>query len=201
MDYKEYNDEELLSYIREQNEEANELMFTKYKPLIKKIAKEHYNKIGNKGLELSDLIQEGMIGLSYAISSYNEDKEASFYTYAKTCIERKILSTLRVTNTLKNKILNESIPYELENQDINIIDIISDDTLNPLNMIIDYEQEQEIYEVAKSSLTPLELQVFELKMSGFDYREISDILEVDSKIIDNALTRIKTKLKKHLKVN
>lgn len=199
MDYKEYNDEELLSYIKEQNEEANELMFTKYKPLIKKIAIEHYNKIGNKGLEISDLIQEGMIGLSYAISTYSEDKETSFFTYAKTCIERKILSSLKINNRLKNKILNESIPYEVESSDINLIDVISDETLNPLNIIINYEKEQEIYQIAASTLTELELQVFELKLSGFDYKEISELLKTDYKTIDNALQRIKTKLRKKLK--
>lgn len=201
MNYKEYNDGELLSYIKEQNEDANELMFVKYRPLIKSLAQKHYSKNNNKGLELSDLIQEGMIGLSYAISSYKDNKDTTFYTYAKTCIERKMLSVLKGATRLKNKILNESLPIENDNDEFNIIDIISDDTLNPLNMIINYEQEQEIYVLAKEILTTLELQVFELKMSGFDYKEISDILDIDVKKVDNALQRIKNKFKKNKRVD
>ena len=201
MNYKEYNDSELLSYIKDQNEDANELMFVKYKPLIKSVAQKHYAKNNNKGLELSDLIQEGMVGLSYAISSYQDNKDTIFYTYAKTCIERKILSALKGVNRLKNKILNESLPIETDNEEVSIIDVIKDDTLNPLNMIINYEQEQELYNFAKDILTSLELQVFELKMSGFGYKEIADILDIDTKTADNALQRIKTKFKKHMKVS
>lgn len=198
MEYKDYNDQELLSYIKEQNEEANEIMFNKYKPLINKIAIKNYAKCVNKGLELSDLIQEGMVGLSYAITSYSDNKEASFFTYAKTCIERKILSTVIGSGRLKNKILNESIPYETQNDDINIIDVIKDDRINPENLAINYEKEQEINDIAKEVLTSKELQVFELKLSGFDNKEIADILEVEYKTVDNALQRIKTKLKKQL---
>ncbi len=200
MDYKEYNDEELLSYIREQNEEANELMFKKYKPLIKNIAQKHY-RYNNRGLELSDLIQEGMIALSYAIVSYKSDKDASFYTYAKTCIERRIISIMVGTTRLKNKYLNESLPIESDNEKVDLLNFISDDSFNPLTLILDYEKEQEVYELAKKILTTLEFQVFELKLSGFDYKEIADILEVDSKIVDNALQRIRKKLKNNLKVD
>ena len=41
MDYKEYNDYELLSYIEEENEEANTILFNKYKPLINSIAQKY----------------------------------------------------------------------------------------------------------------------------------------------------------------
>lgn len=201
MNYKEYNDLELLEYIKEENEEANELMFTKYMPLIKSLANKLLPKNYSKGLEQSDLIQEGMIGLSYAINSYKDNKDTSFYTYAKTCIERRMLSILKGTTRLKNKILNESLPIETDFDDIDLIDIISDDTPNPLNMIINTEQEQEIKAIANDVLTYLEFQVFELKMSGFNYKEIADILDLEPKNIDNALQRIKNKLKKKLEVN
>ena len=36
MDYRELNDFELVSYVRENSEEANELLYDKYKPLIEK---------------------------------------------------------------------------------------------------------------------------------------------------------------------
>ena len=38
MDYRDYNDSELLSYIAENNEEANDIIFKKYEPLIVSIA-------------------------------------------------------------------------------------------------------------------------------------------------------------------
>lgn len=201
MNYREYNDSELLSYIKDNNEDANEIMFKKYKPLIKSLASKYYPKCQNKGYDLSDLIQEGMVGLSYAISSFDDDKDTMFYTYAKTCIERRMKSVIVSTERLKNKILNDSLPFETPADGINIIDMISDDSINPENLAISYEDEQDIYEEAKNILTSRELQVFELKISGFDYKEIADILDVDSKVIDNALQRIRSKMRKVLKQN
>ena len=34
MNYRDYNDYELLSYVSEKNEEASEVLFEKYRPLI-----------------------------------------------------------------------------------------------------------------------------------------------------------------------
>jgi len=92
MNYKDYNDYELINYIRENSEEANEILFEKYKPMIVNLATKMVNYSPNLGLEINDLIQEGMLGLNTAINSFDENDETSFYTYAKTCIERKIIS-------------------------------------------------------------------------------------------------------------
>ena len=50
-------------------------------------------------------------------------------------------------------------------------------------------------------LTDLEFQVFELKRNGFNYKEIAEILDKDQKSIDNALQRIRIKMKEILSVN
>ena len=51
---------------------------------------------------------------------------------------------------------------------------------------------------AKSILTDMEYQVFELKLNGFNYKEISEILEIDNKKIDNTLQRIRNKMRKFI---
>ena len=114
MDYKDYNDYELIEYINEGNEDANNILIKKYEPLIIKIATKMLPYCKNNGLEKNDLIQEGMIGLSHALDRYQEQKDTLFYTYAKTCIERKIISVVIGSNRNKNKILNESISYDDE---------------------------------------------------------------------------------------
>ena len=112
MDYKDYNDYELLDYIAENNEDANNIMYKKYEPLIYKTAKRMY-KYGKKlGLDLNDLIQEGMLGLSKAIESFDENGDTMFYTYAKLCIERKILSSVISSGRSHQKVLNESISID-----------------------------------------------------------------------------------------
>lgn len=194
MNYQELNDFELISYVNENNEEAKNIMFDKYKPLIISIAKRMAKYSYNSGLDMNDLIQEGMIGFSHALASFNESRGVIFYTYAKTCIERNLINTLITANRKKHKILNDSISLDvfMSEQDI------KDNYNNPEEMVINDANINELKEKIKIMLTPFELQVFDLKVNGFEYREIADILDRKPKDIDNALQRIKNKLKEQL---
>lgn len=199
MEYREFNDYELLSYIREQNEEAGEILYKKYQPLITSIATRMFGQIQNKsGIELSDLIQEGMVGFSYAIHNYDETNGALFFTYAKTCIERKIISTIIASQRLKHKILNESISFNVETDHQEQMDIdafLSDNRLNPEVLLLSNEEERELQDRIYQSLSDQERQVLDLKVSGFTYGEIAELLGLTKKKVDNTIQRIRSKLK------
>ena len=198
MNYDEINDYEVLSMVAD-NEDTTELLFKKYKPLIVGLAKKIYNNNQNTGFDLNDLIQEGMIGFSTAINTFDENKDTTFFTYAKTCIERRLISLIKSASRLKHQILNESYSVEdLAQDNKSLENLLEDSTSNPENKIIDDENTNELIRNIQKQLTPLESAVFELKISGFTYREIADILDKDSKSIDNAISRIKTKVQKYL---
>lgn len=197
MDYKDYNDYELIEYINEGNEEANNILIKKYEPLIIKIATKMLPYCKNNGLEKNDLIQEGMIGLSHALDRYQEQKDTLFYTYAKTCIERKIISVVIGSNRNKNKILNESISYD--NEENLLLKFMSDTKQTPEEAVLNVAIEEDLVNRINEVLTDLEQQVFTLLINGFKYKEIAEILDKDQKSIDNAIQRIKTKIKKDLK--
>ncbi len=200
MNYKKLNDYELVSRVNE-SEEITEILFNKYRPLITKIANKMYVENNKNGLELSDLINEGMVAFSIAINTYNEHKDTMFYTYAKKCIERKIISLIVTANRQKHQILNTSLSVEAmdEINNINIERIIGDENSNPEVILLDVENVNSLIREMMSELTSFESQVFDLKKSGFTYKEISEILEVEPKRIDNAIQRIKTKIKNYLK--
>ena len=195
MDFSRMNDYELISYINEQNEEASNILIAKYEPLIKKIAVKMIKYCSGSGIDVSDLVQEGRIGLNHAVSYFNEQKNITFYTYAKTCIERKIISTIIAANRQKNKILNESISYDMEVEDKNFDRLLKDETSNPEKIIMDLTLREKLIERIKIKLTDFEEKVFDLLISGFTYREIAGILNKDDKQIDNAIQRIKMKVK------
>lgn len=197
MEYNDYNDNELISYIAEGNEDANNLLIEKYKPLITKMATKVLPYCRSNGLELSDLVQEGMIGLNHAIERYHEQKDILFYTYAKVCIKRKMLSVAAGSNRSKNKILNESISYD--DDETKLIKVLKDNTPSPEEVIIDLEYQKDLIDKIKLELTDFENQVFELLISGFQRQEIADLLDKDKKSIENAVQRIKLKIKKVLK--
>ena len=198
MNYREFNDYELVSYIHEGNEDANNILIKKYEPLINKVAIKMLPYCKSNGLELSDLVQEGMIGLNHAIERYQEQENILFYTYAKKCIERKIISVVITSNRSKNKILNESVSYDDEEN--KLIKYIQDNGPSPLEEVIDLEVEENLLKKFKESLTDFEEQVFELHISGFKYKEIAKILDKTPKSIDNTIQRIKTKLKKQMNI-
>jgi len=199
MNYRELNDNELLSYVSESNEQAEELLYKKYEPLINSSAKRMYTYCKNTGLEFGDLVQEGMLGLNQAINTYKDNKDTLFYTYAKTCIDRKIISLVVSATRQKHKILNTSLSFEKEFEDDSnnkLENIIKDTKENPEEILINSEKEEELIKQIKSVLTEFEEQVFDLKLNYFNYKEIAEILDKDPKAIDNALQRIRIKAKK-----
>ena len=110
----------------------------------------------------------------------------------------KIANLLTKSNTVK--ILDLTKKWENLKEKGDITDVfemvVGDNSYNPEDMMINYETETEIIEKAHNLLTDLEKQVFDLKISGFNYKEIAEILEKDPKTIDNAIQRLKQKMKK-----
>lgn len=192
MNYKDFNDFELLDYIYGQNEDANEILLYKYRPLIVNIAKKYQPKDGS--FDLNDLIQEGMLALNSAITNYNDSKNANFGTFAKLCIERRIVNYIRSFRRDKNKVLNEAISYNLE-EDNSMDRYLADKSLEPLTMVTNLEDDKLLVEQINKDLTKLEQDVFNLKLKGYDYKEIALKLDKTPKAIDNAIQRIKNKIK------
>ncbi len=202
MQYKEYNDNELIYYVRENNEEANHIIFKKYEPLILSIAKKMYPYCRYNGLELSDLMQEGMLGLNLAILHYEEKKDNLFYTFARKCIERKMISLVISSRRQKHKILNESLSLEfsLEEDQLGTLEsILSDQKTNPEKLLLDSTREAELVKKMREILTENEERVFELKLAGFHYKEIASIIDKSPKSVDNAIQRIRMKCRNVLK--
>ena len=193
-----YNDNELLSMINEGSEEALSILCRQYKINISVFANKYY-KVGKyKGLEFCDLTQEGLLGLNEAIKSFNPSKEVKFNTFANICIERAVRRILNQSNTNKNKFLNESTSWEYEDakgNEVTLDYLVCDVNSNPENILLNFESENSIYKKAKEVLTILEEKIFWLRAQNFNNGEIASILDLPYKTIDNAMERIKKKLR------
>ena len=71
MDH-EYNDNHLVELAKENNEEISEIIYKKYDPFIKSFVAKMLKYCVNSGIEQSDLYQEGLLGLSKAVKTFNE---------------------------------------------------------------------------------------------------------------------------------
>lgn len=202
MDSKYYEnlpDEEVVGRARDGEHTAVDYLMEKYKNLVRKKARTMFLVGG----DTDDLIQEGMIGLYRAIRDYNEDKQASFQTFANLCIVRQIYSAIKASNRQKNIPLNTyiSIYATVTDEQGNaigenfLLDEIMDLTgESPEDIVIDRENVAHMEKIFKDSLSKLEEKVLNLYLNGMTYTQIAEIMGRTPKSIDNALQRIKGKL-------
>ena len=200
--YNDENDYELLYLIQEDNEDAKEIVYEKYRPMVEMKAKKYYSQIKSNGYELNDLIQEGMMGLSRAIKDYKDDKNSKFVTFANVCVERQMLSFIRDVNRQKHQVLNSSISIDQADEATGrtLLDVLNDDsTANPEKSFILLEEQEELKNKIKKYLTKKEQEVFDLRFEGFSYQEIAVLLNTTTKSVDGTISRIKQKITNYKK--
>ena len=201
MDYNDVTDNELLSMINEESEDAKDLLFAKYKHIIDIIIKKYINMAKVLGIDYSDLYQEALLGYVDAVNDYKENKEAGLPTFISICVERKLQVAITKASRIKNKIITESISLEhaYDTFKVPLMYILSDnEENNPLKNIISKEELQDLINKIKESLSDKEYEVYSLMIGGLNYNDIALLLAKEPKQIDNTIQRIKTKVKKIL---
>ena len=187
------SDEELIARLRAGETAIEDYLMEKYKGLVRQKARAMF-LIGG---DTDDLIQEGMIGLFKAVRDFQTDKEASFATFARVCIDRQIYSAIQNSNRQKHQPLNSYI--SLSEQDGENEEHLGDNWgENPESIIIDQENVQDLEQEITATLSPMENQVLEYYLAGNGYGEIARIMGKTPKSIDNALQRIRIKIREQL---
>lgn len=189
--YNEYNDYELVFLAQEGNEDAINIIYKKYKPIIVKKSKLAIYSTKNSGSEINDVMQEAYLGLEEAIKNFSQNDEATFYTFANLCIDRKISNYIRKMVNKKNILLNEAIFID-ENMENYL-----KDTTDIENNLIRKVMKEEIINKIYDKFTTLEKDVYNLLVDGYSLAEISNKLDKDIKSIYNTIDRIKQKVKKY----
>lgn len=194
---KTLSDDELIALYRDGNKDVIDFLIDKYKELVRIKARSMFILGG----DTEDLVQEGMIGLFKAIRDYDSSQGAKFRTFADICVSRQMFTAIESANSKKHSPLNAYVSIDDDAKaaeasaamGVLLNDIAYSD---PEDLLIDVENvrrlETRIYEL----LSPLERQVYELRLTGMGYVEIAGVLGKEDKSIDNALARIKSKVKK-----
>ena len=191
--YDGIKDEELISRFQNGESEILDYLMEKYKNMVRKKARTMF-LIGG---ENDDLIQEGMIGLFKAVRDYQPDRDAAFQTFASICVDRQIYNAIQSSNRQKHQPLNSYI--SLSEQDGENEEHLGDNWgENPESIIIDQENVQDLEQEITATLSPMENQVLEYYLAGNGYGEIAQIMGKTPKSIDNALQRIRIKIREQL---
>jgi len=198
---KEANDATMVVRARSGEVECLETLMKRYKPLVSGIARGYFLVGG----DIDDLIQEGMIGLYNAVTSFDVHSGASFKTFATLCVRRRVQSAIKSAIRLKNLPLNNSLSLnnqgmliltrsiDSEDDDDEAIYVVSSDQ-TPEQQLLNKEQLKSVTDEIGLLLSEQEYRVLVYYVKGLSYAQIADKTGATLKAIDNALSRIKSKL-------
>ncbi|MDD3430027.1 MAG: sigma-70 family RNA polymerase sigma factor [Oscillospiraceae bacterium] len=136
------------------------------------------------GLDKDDLTQEGLLGLFHAIGTYQTEGGASFTTYATRCIQNAMLTAQKQAGRKKHSPLNHFVPLNEEGI-----------VLGPEEITIEKEEYLHTMQNINTRLSAFEKEVLLLFLDGLSYEQIADKLAKTPKAVDNALSRVRRKLK------
>ena len=198
--YANLTDEQIISQIKDGDEQALTFLLDKYKDLVN-------SKVGKYfiiGAEREDIVQEGMIGLYKAIKGFDNCKQNTFKTFANLCIERQLITAIKSSNRQKHMPLNSYLSlntsaYDDDGDGTELLETFEVDTIeDPLETIMKQESFNEIQNAVQKSLSKFEGQVLERYMQGESYEVIAKRLDTPVKSVDNAIQRIRKKAIKNL---
>ena len=145
------------------------------------------------GGETEDLVQEGMLGLHQAITTYQECVGKSFKNYAYLCVWRRIIDAVKKASSNKNAPLNTYVSMT------GLKGVFPDGS--PEDLVIADDDRRELNKMMSRVLTDIEFKAFTMFMDGVTIAEICEMTGKSPKSVDNAIQRSKKKLINALKTN
>ncbi len=143
--------------------------------------------IGGNTVDKDDLRQEGLIGLFRAVNSYDPERGAKFSTYAEVCMTNRMKSySARQHNERR---VPESLDDENNSEELTVKE-------TPESIYLYKEFMTELWENINNSLSNMEKRVFYLcVIDGISYHDAAVKLGVGDKSVDNAMQRVRKKLR------
>jgi RNA polymerase sporulation-specific sigma factor len=172
-----HNDFELINLIREGNQDALEIMFEKYKPLIYKTISKF-----NLMYDVEDMYQEGLLMLYKSIRFYNQDNIKTFTRYFQLNLNRKFISIV-TQRVRRSEIFSQNMMIIREDSSINVErKVMADIYLDEIEKI----------------LTKVEFLVYTLReLKNYSVQYISTNYDLPEKNVYNSLYRAKSKISSH----
>jgi RNA polymerase sporulation-specific sigma factor len=189
-------DSDLVRAARAGDDTAFELLLRRYDHVVRMRARRYFLQ----GAEYEDLVQEGMIGLFKAVRDYREGTSA-FRTFADLCITRQIITAIKAASRLKHTPLNGALSLEAPRYDEEgrtLGDTLGTPGLPPDLAWLRSQEVARVLQVLRRHLSPFEFKVLMLWLDGQSYEEVACGLGRHTKSVDNALWRVKCKVRRLL---
>ena len=181
-----HTDAELAALVQSGNADAFVELTARYMELVRaKVA-----PLRGDFLEDDDLCQEGLLGLYHAACTFSPDGGALFSTYAGACIRNQLVTAYRRVYSKRRMPPHGFVPLA-----DHAVPETSTRAEDPEAVVLARERLEAVRRLIAENLTPLEQSVLMRYLGGSRYTQIADTLGITPKAVDNALHRVRIKLK------
>lgn len=182
------SDKELAAKAKNGDTTAFSVLSERYLPILKSRANRYSNVVG---VDTEDFVQEGMLALFKAVKGYDGHMGVQFNTYAVTCVNNSMITAIK-SHMRSRRTASVSID---DNPELHINDRQKSDSMLVEDMYILQEDSAILADQIQALLSDFERQVLKLYLRGNSYLEISGMLSTSTKAVDNALQRVRRKLR------
>ena len=178
-----YTEEELVEAAKTSRAAASELV-VRYLRTAENAARSVVRRFPRASCE--DLTQEALLALLDAVRSYDSSAGGTggFRAYASVSMRNRMMTVLK-RDSLQWSQVSEN---ELD-------ECIADTAPDPEAVVMEREAAEKLDRRIEGALSEREWQVFQLFLEGCSYREIALKLDIDVKSVNNALQRVRKKLR------
>ena len=176
--------EELVLLAQKGNQNAMSHIVMRLMPLVRKKAA----KYKSTQLETDDLLQEGLIGLLSAVKGFSCESQKPFLPYAATSVQNSMVSALRKSLGARSVKSADVVPLEEDFMEAPTLSLEEQQDLR--------EDCERLWNLVMTRLSKTEKQALHLFLCGYSYAEVAEKMQISEKSVDNALQRVRTKLKK-----
>ena len=182
------SDNELVELAQKGDSNAYSVLVGRYIFLVRNCASGYFSD----SLDFDDLMQEGFIGLMNAVRFFDCGCNAKFSTFAKLCVDRNIISAVR--KSLRKKQIPKSMMIFIDdNESDGVVTAVTAD--EPETAVIDKEDYIRLRESIANKLSKTEFNVLLAYLTGQSYESIAEKLGISQKSVDNAMQRVRSKLR------
>ena len=197
---RELEDLQLVMRVHNGDDRAREQLIQRYTGFVRMKASSYFIAGG----EPEDLVQEGLIGLCKAMRDFRADKETSFRSFAELCVTRQIITAIKTATRFKHSPLNTYVSFSQTpagqdpDSDVTLGDALPGSHVNdPSVAVISTDELSSLVFCLGTGLSPLEADALRMYLEGSSHEDMAEVLECDTKAIDNALQRVKRKILNH----
>ena len=192
------NDYELIYLAQEENEIAKELLYKKYAKIINMLIYKKYPKIKKLNIDTKDMYSISLTALNDAINFYNQNQNATFATYLTVVINNSINKYIKKYSSKKEQCINKALSLDFVYSNQEFLNFILDYKNNPDYCISNQDEIKYLTQKAQKNLSIFEYEVYLLLLQNLNYRQIAKLLGKNPKQIDNAIQRMKIKIRNNL---